>query len=71
MEDKVLHVSEAASAFFKSAPPLIVSGLSFMGVPLQEWLYVVSILWILWQLCWSIWDRFFKPKPPVRKRGVR
>jgi hypothetical protein len=73
MEDKVLHVSGAASALFKSAPPLIVSGLGFMGVPLQEWLYAVSLVWILWQLGWSIWDRFGKPKPQpqTRKRGTR
>jgi len=71
MEDKVLHVSGAASALFKSAPPLIVSGLSLFGVPLQEWVYAMTLIWLLWQLAWSIWDRFFKQKPQGRKRGQR
>jgi hypothetical protein len=33
-----------------TSPPLIVSSLSFMGVGLQEWVYIVTITYTVMQI---------------------
>lgn len=34
----------------KAAPPLAVSGLSVMGLPLSEWVYVLTAIYIAFQI---------------------
>lgn len=55
------HVEQAASGVAavaaKNAPPLIVTGLSFLGVPLQEWVYIATILWIGYQFAIDVRKR--------------
>lgn len=55
------HIEQAASGVAavaaKNAPPLIVTGLSFLGVPLQEWVYIATILWIVYQFVMDVRKR--------------
>lgn len=51
---------EAAAELSKLTPPVAVSGLSVAGVPLNEWVYILTIVWIAWQIGWSIKDRIDK-----------
>jgi hypothetical protein len=55
------HVEQAASGVAavaaKNGPPLIVTGLSFLGVPLQEWVYIATILWIVYQFAMDVRKR--------------
>lgn len=55
------HVEHAASGVAaiaaKNGPPLVVTGLSFLGVPLQEWVYVATIGWILYQFVMDVRKR--------------
>jgi hypothetical protein len=40
----------AADSFIKAAPPVAVSSLSFIGLPMQEWVYIVTIVYTLIQI---------------------
>lgn len=55
------HVEQAASGVAavaaKNGPPLIVTGLSFLGVPLQEWVYLATIAWIAYQFVMDVRKR--------------
>lgn len=53
-------IESVASVATKSAPPVTVSVISFAGIPLQEWVYILTIGWIMWQLGCSIYDRWRK-----------
>mgnify|MGYP003412538455 FL=1 len=44
----------------KSTPPVTVSVMSLGGIPLSEWVYILTIVWVLWQLGWSVHDRLEK-----------
>lgn len=34
----------------KAAPPIAVSGLTFLHMPLSEWVYILTILYLLFQI---------------------
>jgi hypothetical protein len=53
----MIEAPSAASAAFKSAVPVAVSGLSLMGIPLQEWVYIATLCWIAYQFGASVYDR--------------
>ncbi len=44
-----------------TAPSLAVSGLALFNVPLQEWVYIVTIAFTLWQFGLSI-RKFIKER---------
>lgn len=60
------HIEHAASGVAavaaKNGPPLIVTGLSFLGVPLQEWVYIATILWIVYQFLMDVRKRLKEDK---------
>lgn len=43
-------VDEAADKGLGAAPPVIVSGLTVMGVSLQDWVYILTIIYILFKI---------------------
>jgi hypothetical protein len=49
----------------KSAPPVAVTGLSLAGVPLQDWVYVLTLIWLACQIVGWVIDRV------KRARGER
>lgn len=48
----------------KSTPPIGVSTLSIMGYPLSDWVYIVTILYVLLQMFCLIYKTFY-----VERRG--
>ena len=44
----------------KSAPPLVVTGMSFLGITLQEWVYIATLIWIGIQLGYFVYDKFLR-----------
>ena len=40
-----------------AVPPVAVTGMSFAGIPLQEWVFLVTILWVVLQIIFLIYDR--------------
>lgn len=49
--DAATSSASAAAAYVvaKNAPPIAVVGLSLAGISVQEWLYIITILWIFYQ----------------------
>jgi hypothetical protein len=54
--------SAAVAATYKSAPPVVVSGLAVAGISLQEWVYVLTVVWLVLQMIGWTWDRFIKAR---------
>lgn len=46
----------------KTTPPIGVSTLSLLGVPLSDWVYIVTIIYVLVQMYCLIYRTFFKVK---------
>ena len=49
--------SGVASVVAKNAPPALVTSLSLLGVPLQEWVYIATLLWIVYQFAMDVRKR--------------
>lgn len=44
----------------KTTPPIGVSTLSLMGIPLSDWVYIVTIMYVLIQIGVLLYKTFFK-----------
>lgn len=44
----------------KTTPPIGVSTLSLMGIPLSDWVYIVTIMYVLIQILVLLYKTFFK-----------
>lgn len=44
----------------KTLPPATVSGMIVWGIPLNEWILILTGAWIIIQLGFLIYDRFTK-----------
>ena len=62
-------IATAATAAVKSAPPVVVSGMTLAGYSLNDWVLVATLMWIAVQMCWFIWSNIIKPRR--RQGGAR
>lgn len=46
----------------KSAPPLTVTSLTLAGVSLQEWVYVLTLIWLSMQISGWLYDKWKRRK---------
>lgn len=53
--------SEIATEAATKLPPLTVVGVSFMGFNLQQWVYIVTLIWVGLQIGHFIWTKFIRP----------
>jgi len=53
---------ETLVATVKTAPPVTISGLIIFGIPLQEWVLIVTGVWVCVQLGFFLYDRFRKKR---------
>ena len=53
---------DAAIEVAKSAPPVAVSGLSLVGVQLNDLVLMATLLWLACQIGGWIYDRFIREK---------
>ena len=44
----------------KTTPPVGVSALSLMGIPLSDWVYIVTIIYVLIQIYVLIYKTFWR-----------
>jgi hypothetical protein len=44
------HQSEATVAAIKAAPPITVTGLHFFGYPIQDWVALATLVYVLLQI---------------------
>ena len=48
----------AAAVAGKNAPPIAVAGMTMAGVSLQDWVYVLTIAWLVVQLAWFCYSKY-------------
>lgn len=51
---------EVASASLKIAPPLTVSGLTVVGVTMQDWVYIGTLIYLAFQIFVIIRDKIYR-----------
>lgn len=51
------RTSEVAGEITKAAPPVSVTGLSLMGVSLNEWVIILTLIYTALQLAWFIYSK--------------
>ena len=51
------------------APPVAVTGASFLGLPLSEWVYIVTIVYTLLQTGYFIWKLVHNHLEKLRKEA--
>lgn len=52
-------VTAATIAAVKSGPPVTVSTLLLLGMPLEQWVLIVTLAWLAIQILTHLW-KFFK-----------
>jgi len=52
------HKAEMAREGVLSAPPALVAGLTLLGVSLQDWVLILTICWLLFQISYFIYQRY-------------
>lgn len=44
----------------KAAPPVAVSALTLFNIGLQDWVYILTMLYIAIQVGWFVWSKILK-----------
>lgn len=47
---KTDFTQEVAHTMTKGVPPITVAGLTFAGVQLQDWVYILTLIWLVVQI---------------------
>ncbi len=45
----------------KSAPPILISAITLAGIPLHEWVFILTIIYTGLQIVFFLRDRVYKP----------
>jgi hypothetical protein len=62
-------LADAAAYATRVAPPMAVTGASFLGLPLSEWVYIVTIAYTLLQTGYFIWKLVHNQLEKLRKEA--
>ena len=49
-----MEKKEIMSESFKALPPAAISTLTLFGIGLQDWVYVLTIVYLIVQIGWSV-----------------
>lgn len=60
--------SEAIEHGVRAAPPVLVSATSVMGVPLESWVYIVTIIYVCLQIGFLVYRWVFKHRDRQHRR---
>lgn len=61
-KEEELVTAAAAAGVAKSAPPVVVSGMTLAGYSLNDWVLAATLLWIAIQMGWFVWSNIIKPR---------
>lgn len=61
-KEEELVTAAAAAGVAKSAPPVVVSGMTLAGYSLNDWVLVATLIWIAVQLVWFVWSNIIRPR---------
>jgi len=64
-------VATVTGVAFKSAPPVAVSGLTLYGIPLSDWVYIATLVWLVMQAGFFLYDRVQGKRGGRRKGDAR
>ncbi|MBI1773543.1 MAG: hypothetical protein HYR68_14585 [Burkholderiales bacterium] len=45
----------------KSMPPIAISAITLLGIPLNEWVFILTIIYTVLQITFFVRDRMLKP----------
>ena len=57
-----MFTQDTLNEAYKAAPPVTVGGLTFVGVPLSDWLIVVTLIYTVLQIVFLIRDKWYIPR---------
>jgi hypothetical protein len=60
-----MNEQELKTELLKASPPIGVTATTVAGVPLSEWVYIVTILYTVLQCAWFIYSKY-----KTLKRGM-
>ncbi|ENC6658490.1 hypothetical protein ABKY47_002974 [Aeromonas hydrophila] len=61
-KEEELAAVAATAGVVKSAPPVVVSGMTLAGYSLNDWVLAATLLWIAVQMGWFVWSNIIKPR---------
>lgn len=59
---------DAKMQMAKSAPPLLVSTSTVFGIPLQDWVFILTIIYTVAQLYYLLKEKLVRPWLAKRKK---
>ena len=59
---------DAKMQTLKAAPPLLVSTSTVFGIPLQDWVFILTIVYTLFQLYFLLMEKWVRPWLNKRKK---
>lgn len=63
------HMGEIALATIKAAPSITVTGMIFCGFTVQDWVCVLTGIWVIIQIYLALYNHFkSKPVCPICKK---
>ena len=68
MHDHTLAV-DGVSYATKIAPPLAITGASMFGLPLSDWVYILTIFYTLLQTGYFLWKLLHRDKKGIEDDG--
>lgn len=61
--------SETASTIVKVAPPVVVSSGHFLGVSWEQWVFILTAIYTLLQICDWVWNKIKAYKEARREHS--
>ncbi len=63
------HVGEITLATIKAAPPITITGMIIFGYTVQDWVCVLTGIWVIIQIYLALYNHFKrKPVCPICKK---
>lgn len=53
----MIHESQQVVEAVKAAPPFTVAGLALCGVPLQDWVFILTLIYLALQIGYFIFSK--------------
>jgi hypothetical protein len=47
----------------KASPPVAVVGLALGGITLQDWVFILTLIYLVLQITWLVWSKFLRKAP--------
>ncbi|WED79808.1 hypothetical protein PYU99_12485 [Aeromonas media] len=61
-EESMATAAALGGTAVKSGPPVLVSSMTLAGYSLNDWVLVATLLWIVVQMGWFLWQNIISPR---------